>query len=960
MIMTNTPEDTFFEGIFAAIGAIVMIIDASGLIIRMNDAAERFMGYLTADVQGQPYFWERFIPPDERPEVHNIFESMHSRTLPKEVENHWVSCTGEKRLFHWTNTIMDNSDGQPAYLITVGTDITEQMRLSTALRRSREFHTLRSHANKAIAQACEKNALLQEICDLAIQYTHLGLIWIGRPDEEGWFQFLSASGRVGYLDGIRISTRPDLPEGNGPTGRIWRERQLGLIHVTAMATDPTMSPWQYRARSYGLKSNLTLPIDCGGQIWAVLVVYHVEEDVFDEELQEVMADLAQDIGFGLDRLNLADQERAASHLNSILLNSLTVGVNVMRYPERVIERINPRMLDIYGAASEGEIIGHAGREFYPDDDNFLRVGAFAEIVLKNGQGMLRDVAYRRVNDAIIYVDLSGQRFDLGDGIDRIIWTHVDVTERHQHELRIRALNAQKQLLLDNTVAGIHVVRYPERIIVETNQRFVDMMGYDYEDDISNMSITNIYPNDDENQRMVRLSEEVLQNGHGFLRDLIIRTRNGQHEYLDIQGKRLDSETESEHPLILWTSVNVTERHRHLENWMHEAKMRLNLINNMAIGILLISLDRMILRANRRITDLFGYNEDELIGQSTLILHGSQERFRKFDNNYLQLANTTSGIIYIQHTFRKKDGSTFTAEVTGAWLDPDDHEQGIIATIQDISEKLAMQEEIQANHERLQRELELASKLQRTFLPQHTPVLNGVNVAWEYIPSDYLAGDMLSAIMLDDLHLAFYVLDVMGHGVSAALNAIAIQYFIRPSAFANERGMSFRPGELLTYLNRRFGDFLLTETFFTLCYGVLDLSTFVLTYANGGHPAPLLAHHNGEVEALQGGNIPLGINMEEEFEEFQWQMLAGDKLILYSDGLTEVFNDNSEMFSKKRVTDLMAQHRDLSIQSLIHRFVSALEDFSNKKRWNDDVTVIGLEITDSVPLNIEMLNLERLR
>ena len=105
------------------------------------------------------------------------------------------------------------------------------------------------------------------------------------------------------------------------------------------------------------------------------------------------------------------------------------------------------------------------------------MGDFARQVLREGHGTLREIPFRRLNGEIIYIDLSGQRLCGPDGAERIVWTQVDVTERHLNEQTIRQLSAARATLLANTTAGIDLVRYPERVFVEVNQGFLDILGY---------------------------------------------------------------------------------------------------------------------------------------------------------------------------------------------------------------------------------------------------------------------------------------------------------------------------------------------------------------------------------------------------------------------------------------------------------------------------------------------------
>jgi diguanylate cyclase (GGDEF)-like protein len=163
-----------------------------------------------------------------------------------------------------------------------------------------------------------------------------------------------------------------------------------------------------------------------------LKIYPSEENVFDDELRALLEELAKDIGFGLDHIDLTIKERAASVFNEVLLNSLTAGINVVRFPDRVIERVNERMLEMFGAASLDDLVKQSVRDIYWDTETFQMVGEFANKVLAQGSGLLRDVPYRRLDETRIYADVSGQKLPTIAGEpERIILTLMEVTERHQ-------------------------------------------------------------------------------------------------------------------------------------------------------------------------------------------------------------------------------------------------------------------------------------------------------------------------------------------------------------------------------------------------------------------------------------------------------------------------------------------------------------------------------------------------
>ncbi len=430
------------------------------------------------------------------------------------------------------------------------------------------FYILLSRANETINLAQDEISLLRNVCNLAIGHTPLCLAWIGKPDNNQWIEYLAAAGSTALLESLRVSVDVLRPEGQGPVGLCWREQTPFFNYP--QTDDPTLAPNASLIEEFELGQMAVLPIHRNGTLWAVLTVYQRKDHDFDHDLRSILTDLALDIGFGLDRLDLASEERKALQLSEALLDNLAAGINVMRYPERVIERVNQRMLEIYGAASAQEMLGRSPRDFYSDEEAFYRVTELAMTVIGSGSGFMRDVPYRRLDDArVIYVDLSGRRLDQGDGVLRIVWTHVDVTERHEQEHLIRMLIRQRTTLLDNTVVGIDLVQYPERIFVEVNQGFLNIMGYTSPEEIIGHITAEIYPNASEDQRMADLAQKILHRREGALRDLAIRRRDGQMIYLDLSGRLVEGQDEA-HPIIVWTSVDVTERHHLAQELEYQA------------------------------------------------------------------------------------------------------------------------------------------------------------------------------------------------------------------------------------------------------------------------------------------------------------------------------------------------------------------------------------------------------
>lgn len=544
--------------------SVVGILLAENRIIRrINLRMAQMLGRTPEELEGQS---TRILYADEREwslaaEAYTAFDSSREVTLRSVRMAH---KDGAILLADFSGVLVDSNGGVSVWTIA---DVTEQERNRQRLQRLSDFNALLSEANQVIARASEETGMLQSLCELAIRCGHLRLAWIGRPDAEGWFYPVAAAGEVGSLEGIRISAHEDPPEGRGPRGQAWRSQTP--VFEEASGSISTTKLWTERAKASGLGASAALPVYRGGRLWAVFTLFHCETDEFDAELQRVLTDLAQDVGYGLDRLDLTRREYETSAFNRALLDSLTAGVYVIRYPERIFELANSRMLEMTGAGSNPELSACNPREFYPGGDTFSRVGDFSRQILREGHGIMREIPFRRLNGEIIYIDLSGQRLCGPDGAERIVWTQVDVTERHLNEQTIRQLSAARATLLANTTAGIDLVRYPERVFVEVNQGFLDILGYDRPEEVVGHPTGEFYPAKEEFQRMVELSRDVLARGQGSLQDLALMRKDGKAVYVDVSGQRLEGE-DPEHPVIVWTSVDVTARHRLTEELARQA------------------------------------------------------------------------------------------------------------------------------------------------------------------------------------------------------------------------------------------------------------------------------------------------------------------------------------------------------------------------------------------------------
>ena len=214
------------------------------------------------------------------------------------------------------------------------------------------------------------------------------------------------------------------------------------------------------------------------------------------------------------------------------------------------------------------------------------------------------------------------------------------------------------------------------------------------------------------------------------------------------------------------------------------------------------------------------------------------------------------------------------------------------------------DELMARDADLRYSLRAASRFQTRLLLPHAPPNDWPELLWgvHFAPLDHLGGDYYDIARPDDHHLGFLIADASGHSIAAMMVAI-----ISRAAFAEVAGTTVSPGAVLTAMNARLQG-LADERFVTAFYGVLDRRTWVLTYANAGHPYPLhrLAA-TGDVQPLSAQGFMLGIMPGEQYREKTVQLAPGDKLCFYTDGVVEARNEIGETFGTDRLTGCLVAH-----------------------------------------------------
>jgi phosphoserine phosphatase RsbU/P len=243
-------------------------------------------------------------------------------------------------------------------------------------------------------------------------------------------------------------------------------------------------------------------------------------------------------------------------------------------------------------------------------------------------------------------------------------------------------------------------------------------------------------------------------------------------------------------------------------------------------------------------------------------------------------------------------------------------------------------------ERMEREFQLARQIQQAFLPENLPEHPDWQISRLWQTAREVGGDFYDIFETKDKRIALVIADVADKGMPAALYMTVTRTLIR----ATLQSIS-SPGKVLARVN----DLLESESrngmFVTAFLALLDPKTGILDYANAGHNLPLLIHTNpAKISRLEKDGIALGVMAQAEYRDKKINLKSGETLLFYTDGVTEAFSPEGELFSEPRLVEALLNSAASSADQLLSSIDQLIENFRNGEPPSDDLTMIAIRRT----------------
>jgi sigma-B regulation protein RsbU (phosphoserine phosphatase) len=237
-----------------------------------------------------------------------------------------------------------------------------------------------------------------------------------------------------------------------------------------------------------------------------------------------------------------------------------------------------------------------------------------------------------------------------------------------------------------------------------------------------------------------------------------------------------------------------------------------------------------------------------------------------------------------------------------------------------------------------KEMEIAKKVQQLLFPKSLPENDNFNIDAHYSPHHTVGGDYYDWIAIDENRKMVCIADVSGKGVPAAILMSNFQASLR-TLLRKTTDLE----EVIHDLNHQVYESASGENFITFFIAIIDLQQKHLTYVNAGHNPPYLMSMNGEIEKLDKGTLVLGALRKIPFLEIGHTEIENTQtLLLYTDGLTEAFNEKEEEFGPERVLEILKKNVASNPTNLLKCMLKEIEEFIGKRALSDDITLLACQ------------------
>ncbi|MFP4528284.1 MAG: SpoIIE family protein phosphatase [Candidatus Kapaibacterium sp.] len=534
--------------------------------------------------------------------------------------------------------------------------------------------------------------------------------------------------------------------------------------------------------------------------------------------------------------------------------------------------------------------------------------------------------------------------------------HEEYEKVKSAEESTRTNESRLSALIANIQAGV-LVEDRKRRIVLTNDEFCRMFAIPVPAaalvgaDCSNSA--------EQSKHLFRDPKEFVRR----IEELLERRQASTNETLYLaDGRIFDRDyvpiwVDNEYYGHFWQYRDVTER----KTFEQKLMIRDRAIASSNDGIIIVDAQKSampVIYANKGFEKITGFSYEEVIGKNLAFLHRGDRDQPGLSKLRRAIANKEPAAAIIRNY--RKDGTLFWNELSiSPIFDEHGNIQHFIGIENDITARVEAEQLLRETNYKLENaygkirdDLLAAAEIQRSLLPVSSSRIHDIEFDWLFLPSAFVSGDIFNFFPLDDHSVAFYQIDVAGHGIASALSAVTLSrlltlYDTKRSPLMQydhelHRHVPRDPASVVTDLNSRLvgeGD---AMNYFTIIYGIVNSQKNKVTFCQAGHPSPILLRQNGETVVVGSTGFPVGMLEDCEYENTEFEFMPGERLFVFSDGVTECANPGGELFTRPRVRKTLENHAHIRLPAILKDINRVLRDWHGENEFEDDLSILTLE------------------
>lgn len=626
---------------------------------------------------------------------------------------------------------------------------------------------------------------------------------------------------------------------------------------------------------------------------------------------------------------------------------------------------DPKMRYVYVSPSikqagydPSELIGTSPFEMviFPEDAEVVKQ-SYNDIVGHKSQ-IVAEYRARLKDGSLLWVETTASPIlDPNGNVIYIVCSTRDITLRKKAEEARKESEERYRLITENMSEVIFLSTPDPDMRYAYVSPSVKQAGYN-PSELIGRSPFEIFIIEPEDIEVVKQSYNMVVNQKSRnVSEYRIRIRDGSRAWVETTANPI-LDVEGNLIYILGSSRDITMRKRAEEALKESQAQMADIISFLPDAIMAIDLNGSVMIWNRAMEILTGVKAKDMLGKGdyeySLPFYGYKRPILVdmvlkphdgFESEYLGFKREESAVVgeVFIPTFGPH-GSYLLAKAT-ALYDEIGNIVGAIESVRDMTERRLMEQKL----ERSRTELHVAAEIQKSFIPRRTPEIPNFDVAAVTIPAMEVGGDFYDFISLPEGSYGLVIADVAGKSIPAALFMALSRMIVRASATHQSQA-----AEVLKNANNMIALDATAGMFVTLLYGVLDGEALTLSYANAGHPPPLLFRSRDCRYVEEGAaGIALGAKEDVAYEERTIKFDPGDVAVFYTDGVTEAMNTREELYGPERLTSAVNKSCQSSAKEIMGNILREIAEFREGQEQNDDITLVVLKASTNVEKHSEI-------